>query len=184
MCQFAWIGSIAWNVWLLQIGIMLVRVRSHWAAHQRQQARSRSDGTIFFCWHPTTGTRTQLTYCIVRPDQSQAQLMGVNWKRATARTKKQGNSFIGMPVYISADRFFFNESICKKPTYKRSKQDKAAHFHGDWRTDPARLPLPKMLTIIETECGTIYPVNKYRILIEDKRGTFFSAAPLSEDSAG
>lgn len=105
---------------------------------------------------------------------------GVNWKRATAATKMQGNVFIGMPVYISADRFFFNENKCKQPTYKRSKQDKSAYFHGDWRTDPARLPLPKKLTVIETACGTIYPVSKHRILIEDKRGTFFSAVPISD----
>jgi hypothetical protein len=106
---------------------------------------------------------------------------GVNWESATAQTKKQGNIFIGMPVYIYADRFFYNENTCKQPSYKRSKQDKAAYFHGDWRTDPARLPLPKKLTVIATPCGTIYPISKHRILIEDKRGTFFSAVPLSDD---
>jgi hypothetical protein len=41
-----------------------------------------------------------------------------------------------------------------------------------------------MVTIIETECGTIYPVSKHRILIEDKSGTFFSAVPLSGESPG
>jgi hypothetical protein len=109
---------------------------------------------------------------------------GVNWERATAQSKKKGNIFIGMPVYISASRFFYNENTCKQPTYKRSKQNKASHFHGDWRADPARLPLPEMVTIIETECGTIYPVSKHRILIEDKSGTFFSAVPLSGESPG
>jgi hypothetical protein len=109
---------------------------------------------------------------------------GVNWGRATPQSKKKANIFIGMPVYISASRFFYNENTCKQPTYKRSKQNKASHFHGDWRADPARLPLPKILTIIETDCGTIYPVSKHRILIEDKSGTFFSAMPLSGESPG
>jgi len=89
-----------------------------------------------------------------------------------------------MPVYISAKRFFYNENTCKQPIYKRSRQEKTAYFHGDWRADRGRLPLPKTLTIVETECGTIYPVSKKRILIEDKSGLFFSAVPLSGEPAG
>lgn len=104
---------------------------------------------------------------------------GVTWDKGQALSQKQAKMLMGMPVYISASRFFYNENTCKQPTYKRSKQDKTAYFHGDWRANPAKLPLPKMLTVIETDCGTIYPISRKRILIEDKNGLFFSAVPLS-----
>jgi hypothetical protein len=92
---------------------------------------------------------------------------------------------MGMPVHISAERFFYNGNTCKQPAYKRSRQEKMAHFHGDWRAAKGRLLfLPKTLTVIETECGTIYPISKKLIIIEDRKGMFFSAVPLSGEPAG
>lgn len=114
---------------------------------------------------------------------------GADWEGSghdsPAAKQKKAGVYIGMPVYISSSRFFYNENKCEQPTYTRSKQDKTSYFHGDWRAKPGRLLyLPKVLTVIETECGTIYPINKKLIIIEDKHGMFFSAVPLPEESAG
>jgi hypothetical protein len=99
--------------------------------------------------------------------------------------QKKAGVYMGMPVYISSNRFFYNENKCEQPTYMRSRQGKTSYFHGDWRAKPGRLLfLPKVLTVIETECGTIYPISKKLIIIEDKHGMFFSAVPLSKESAG
>jgi hypothetical protein len=113
-----------------------------------------------------------------------ADWQGSGYDSPAVKQKKAG-IYLGMPVHISANRFFYNENKCKQPTYKRVRRDKTAYFHGDWRTAPGRLLfLPTVLTAIETECGTIYPINKKLIIIEDKRGMFFSAVPVSEKSAG
>jgi hypothetical protein len=106
---------------------------------------------------------------------------GADWKGSgydSAETKKKKAAvYMGMPVYISSGQFFYNQNTCKQPVYKRRRQDKTTYFHGDWRASHGRLPLPEILTAIETECGTIYPINKQLILIEDKNGMFFSAVP-------
>jgi hypothetical protein len=112
---------------------------------------------------------------------------GADWKGSgydsEEAKKKKAGIYLGMPVYITAKRFFYNGNTCKKPTYKRSRQEKTAHFHGDWRAARDRiLFLPKILTVVETDCGTIYPISKKLILIEDKNGMFFSAFPLSDES--
>lgn len=108
-----------------------------------------------------------------------ADWMGSGYDNATEKKKKAG-IYMGMPVYISAKRFFYNENQCKDPTYLRSRQEKTTYFGGDWRAAPGRLLfLPKILTVIETDCGTIYPISKKLIIIEDKRGMFFTAVPLS-----
>lgn len=109
---------------------------------------------------------------------------GADWKGSgydsEEAKKKKAGIYMGMPVYISAERFFYNGNTCKNPTYKRSRQEKTAYFHGDWRADKGRLLfLPKILTVVETDCGTIYPISKKLIIIEDRNGMFFSAAPLS-----
>lgn len=114
---------------------------------------------------------------------------GADWKGSgydsPATKQKKAGVYIGVPVYISSKRFFYNENKCEQPTYMRSRQDKTSYFHGDWRAKPGRvLFLPKVLTVIETECGTIYPISKNLIIIEDKHGMFFSAEPLSKESAG
>jgi hypothetical protein len=114
---------------------------------------------------------------------------GADWQGSgydsTAMKQQKAGIYLGMPVYISANRFFYNENKCTQPTYKRTRQDKTAYFHGDWRARPGRLLfLPKVLTAVETECGTIYPISKNLIIIEDKRGMFYSAVPVSEKSAG
>jgi hypothetical protein len=106
---------------------------------------------------------------------------GADWKGSgydSVETKrKKAAVYIGMPVYIGTQQFFYNQNTCKQPDYKRQRQDKTVYFHGDWRASHGRLPLPQMLTVIETECGTIYPINKRLILIEDKNGMFFAAVP-------
>ena len=107
---------------------------------------------------------------------------GADWqgsgKDSEATKQRMAGIYIGMPVYISAKRFSYNGNQCQDPTYKRSRQQKTAYFHRDWRAAKGRLPfLPKILTVVETDCGTIYPINKKLILIEDKNGMFFSAAP-------
>jgi hypothetical protein len=114
---------------------------------------------------------------------------GADWKGSGYDSedtkKKKAGIYIGMPVHISPERFFYNGNTCKQPAYKRSRQEKTAHFHGDWRAAKGRLLfLPKTLTVIETECGTIYPISKKLIIIEDRKGMFFSAVPLSGESAG
>jgi hypothetical protein len=124
------------------------------------------------------------------PDKENADIFGTwtidgaDWQGSgydsPALKQKKAAIYIGMPVYISANRFFYNENKCKKPIYKRVRQDKTAYFHGDWRATPGRLLfLPKVLTAIETECGTIYPISEKLIIIEDKCGMFFSAVPVS-----
>ena len=117
------------------------------------------------------------------------KINGADWQgsghESPATKQKKAGAYMGMPVYISSNRFFYNENQCEQPTYVRSRQDKTAYFHGDWRAKPGRLLfLPKVLTVIETECGTIYPISKKLIIIEDKHGMFFSAVPISEESAG
>lgn len=112
---------------------------------------------------------------------------GADWKGSgydsEETKKKKAGIYMGMPVYISAKRFFYNGNTCKQPTYKRSRQEKTAYFHGDWRAAKGRLLfLPEILTVVETDCGTIYPISKKLIIIEDKNGMFFSAVPLSEAS--
>lgn len=112
---------------------------------------------------------------------------GADWKGSgydsAAEKKKKAGIFMGMPIYISATRFFYNENQCKNPGYKRSRQEKTTYFHGDWRAAEGRLLfLPKILTVVETDCGTIYPINKKLIIIEDKRGMFFTAVPISVDT--
>ncbi|MYN19725.1 hypothetical protein GTP81_23555 [Rugamonas sp. FT107W] len=111
---------------------------------------------------------------------------GADWqgsgKDSEATKKSRAAIYMGMPVYISARRFFYNENQCKNPTYKRSRQQKTVYFHGDWRAAKGRLPfLQNMLTVVETNCGTIYPINRKLILIEDRSGMFFSAVPLLQD---
>ena len=108
---------------------------------------------------------------------------GVTWEKGCVLTQKQANMLMGMPVYIDAGKFVYHEHACTRPSYRRSLQDKSAYFHGDWRGDPVRLPLPNKLTVVATECGTIYPVSRKRILIEDKKGLFFSAIPLQVSTA-
>lgn len=113
---------------------------------------------------------------------------GADWEGSgydsPATKQKKAGVYMGMPVYISSNRFFYNDNKCEQPAYTRRRQDKTSYFHGDWRAKPGRLLfLPKVLTVIETECGTIYPISKKLIIIEDKRGMFFSAVPLSEKSA-
>lgn len=108
---------------------------------------------------------------------------GADWKGSgndsEATKKRKAGIYMGMPVYISATHFFYNENQCKNPSYKRSRQEKVAYFHGDWRAAKGRLLfLPKILTVVETDCGTIYPINKKLIIIEDPRGMFFTAVPI------
>lgn len=115
------------------------------------------------------------------------EINGADWEGSghdsPATKQKKAGVYMGMPVYIGSDRFFYNENKCEQPTYTRSRQDKTTYFHGDWRAKPGRLLfLPKVLTVIETECGTIYPISKKLIMIEDKHGMFLSAVPLSEVS--
>jgi hypothetical protein len=113
---------------------------------------------------------------------------GADWKGSgydSEETKtKKASIFMGMRVYIGAQEFFYNQNTCKQPTYKRRREQKSTYFHGDWRATQGRLPLPTILTAVETECGTIYPIRKNLILIEDKNGMFFSAVPLSGAPAG
>jgi hypothetical protein len=108
---------------------------------------------------------------------------GADWKGSgydSAETKKKKSAvYMGMPVYIGAERFFYNQNTCKEPVYMRRMAKKTEYFHGDWRAGQGRLPLPKTLTVIETECGRIYPVSRQLILIEDKNGMFFSAVPMA-----
>jgi hypothetical protein len=116
------------------------------------------------------------------------QIDGADWKGSgydsEATKKKKAGIYLGMPVYISAKRFFYNWNTCKQPTYKRSRQAKAAYFHGDWRAAKGRLLfLPNILTVVETGCGTIYPISNKLIIIEDKRGMFFSAVPPAREPA-
>jgi hypothetical protein len=112
---------------------------------------------------------------------------GADWKGSgydsAATKKKKAAVYMGMPVHISAGQFLYNQNSCKQPAYKRYTTAKSDYFHGDWRADQGRLPLPDRLTVIETGCGRIYPINKQRILIEDRRGMFFSAVALAEESA-
>jgi hypothetical protein len=114
---------------------------------------------------------------------------GADWKGSGYDSeevkKKKAGIYMGMPIHISAKWFSYNGNTCEQPTYKRSRQEKTAYFHGDWRAAKGRLLfLPKMLTVVETGCGTIYPVSKKLIIIEDKRGVFFSAVPISKKSVG
>ncbi|MBQ5939957.1 MULTISPECIES: hypothetical protein [unclassified Massilia] len=108
---------------------------------------------------------------------------GVTWEKGRVLTQKQAKMLMGMPVYIDAGRFVYYEHVCDRPSYKRSQETKSAYFRGDWRSDFARLPLPDKLTAVATECGTIYPVSRKRILIEDNNGLFFSAVPLQGNEA-
>ncbi|MBQ5949065.1 hypothetical protein [Massilia sp. ST3] len=112
------------------------------------------------------------------------QIDGVTWGKGRLLTQKEAKMLMGMQVQISATKFSYHGNACEQPAYKRSRKDKATYFHGDWRSDPTRLPLPDELVVIATQCGTIYPLGRARILIEDKRGMFFSAIPLGEPVAG
>lgn len=148
----------------------------------------------FFFEAVRAGSNAKATPEPVGPDNAQSRVNadifgtwsidGVTWAQGEAIPQERAKMLIGMPVYINANRFFYLNKTCKQPVYKRSKQEKTAYFHADWRADSNNLPLPDKLTVIETACGTIYPISKARIIIEDKNGLFYSVAPLLEQSSG
>jgi hypothetical protein len=80
-------------------------------------------------------------------------------------------------VIINAKRFFYNERLCVRPAYRRSREEKSAYFHDGWQAS-SRLPLPKLLTIVETGCANIYPIDRNHLLFDDQ-GVFFSAVRIA-----
>lgn len=104
---------------------------------------------------------------------------GVAWAHRTPVSATRAQMFMGKMMIISAEKFSFNGRTCMHPRYKRSIEEKETYFHDGWQADPSRLPLPNPLTVVDTNCGKIYPVRKNHIAIEDKTGVFFSAVRVS-----
>jgi hypothetical protein len=110
------------------------------------------------------------------------EIDGLAFEHPNQVSEAHANMAMGMPVLISAKRFFYIGRLCMHTSYRRSHEEKTAYFHGGWRNDASRLPLPKMLTVVATDCGKLYPIHKNRILIEDPSGVFFSAVRVKNSS--
>lgn len=100
---------------------------------------------------------------------------GVAWDYGIQMSETRAQIFMGKKVLISARKFSFNGQTCMHPRYKRSVEEKETYFHDGWQSDPSRLPLPNPLTVVDANCGKLYPVRRDHIAIEDKSGVFFSA---------
>lgn len=90
-------------------------------------------------------------------------------------TEKQIRALIGTPVLISPERFSFNGRSCMYPNYKRSTEDTKAYFLREWRANSSELRLPNPVTIIETGCNMVYPINRNHIIVAEDSGVFFEA---------
>jgi hypothetical protein len=97
----------------------------------------------------------------------------------TGLTDKDVRRLIGKPMIISAKKFAFNGKVCMHPRYDRSVDDTAVHFYREWRADSDELPLGDRVTIIETECNTLYPIRKNHIIVAED-GIFFEAVRLAK----
>jgi hypothetical protein len=90
-------------------------------------------------------------------------------------TDKQIRALIGKPVLISAEKFVFNGRTCLHPNYQRSTEETKTYFLREWRADLSELPLPNPVTIIETGCNMVYPINMNHIIVAEDSGVFFEA---------
>ena len=90
-------------------------------------------------------------------------------------SETQAQLFMGKKILISAKSFSFNGRTCVHPTYKRSIEEKETYFHDGWQADPSRLPLPNPLTVVDANCGKLYPIRENHIAVEYENGVFFSA---------
>jgi hypothetical protein len=94
---------------------------------------------------------------------------------------KQIRNLIGKSIVISADAFTFDGRACR-PTYKRSKARTVAYFRREWQADAAELSLPDPVTVIETGCNWVYPINRNHIIVAEQSGVFFDAVRVKKAS--
>ena len=96
-------------------------------------------------------------------------------------SQRQVERLIGKMAIVSAERFEFNGRTCIYPNYERSKEETVSHFDLGWRTDVSDIPFPNPLTILDTDCDTLYPIRKDHLMIAEG-GVFFEAERVKSDS--
>lgn len=94
-------------------------------------------------------------------------------------SERQVRQLIGKPLLISAERFEFNGQVCRYPDYQRSKEETVSHFDREWHTDVHDIPFPNPVTIIDTDCDTLYPIRKDHLMIAEG-GVFLEAVRVGE----
>lgn len=113
---------------------------------------------------------------------SNADLLG-KWKvvawlgsaEVSALSGKQVRGLIGRPVLIQHEKFAFNGSTCKHPSYQRRIERNVDQFREDWRIDAAELGLHDPITSIDTGCNVLFLKSRDKIVIEID-GNFLEAA--------
>lgn len=96
-------------------------------------------------------------------------------------SQRQVDRLIGKFAIISAERFEFNGRTCMYPKYERTEEETVSHFDQGWRTDVSDIPFPNPVTIIDTDCDTLYPIRKDHLMIAEG-GVFFEAVRVKSES--
>lgn len=86
----------------------------------------------------------------------------------------KARSMVGKPVTIKSDRFEFNGTTCKSPTYARTVEDTVKHLREKGHVSSVNLHLPNPVTVIDATCTFIYLKRKGRIVVQWD-GVYFDA---------
>lgn len=87
---------------------------------------------------------------------------------------RKARSMVGKPVRIESDRFQFNGTTCKSPTYKRTVEQTAKHLREKGHVSSVNLHLPNPVTVVDAKCTFIYLQREGRIVVQWD-GVYFDA---------
>lgn len=87
---------------------------------------------------------------------------------------RKARSMVGKPVRIESDRFQFDATTCKSPTYKRTVEDAAKHLREKGHVSSVNLRLPNPVTVVDAKCTFIYLKRDGRIVVQWD-GVYFDA---------
>lgn len=88
----------------------------------------------------------------------------------TSMSSDDADKLVGHLLRIASDRVEFDDDVCKKPSFKKSRQQTRQLFRRDYRFEPRTLGLPDPVTEIKIGCEN--PVS-YFVYLKGKDSLVF-----------
>ena len=88
----------------------------------------------------------------------------------TSMSSDDADKLVGHLLKIAADRVQFDDDVCRRPSFKTSRQQTRQLFRRDYRFEPQTIGLPDPVTEIKISCEN--PVS-YFVYLKGKDSLVF-----------